>query len=326
MPLQVRFDERIRLTASALLLTRFQHEQNQFKWHSLKNIVLAHIEPFQHHPFIDLLSQLSEKWWMHRFYSIAVLLEPREGAFRASEELTRQIPELGIVPYNELLWQFSQESRIQDLWLSTSHLWEQVIADCSTLLVDGKVEEFLTDVYGPTVRNLIVVPNPLDPAAFGFGALNAESMFSIIGPPAIPVTDSREPGYLEWGSDLANLVVHEFSHPLLTSTKGHANLVEATKHLAEHITARGYFVRMYDSWEGQIDEIIIRAIEVLYLLETQGDAAAETKLEKEMSEYGIHLIRPIFDLLRSYLEERHRGKYAGLADFIPDFLLQIAAW
>lgn len=74
------------------------------------------------------------------------------------------------------------------------------------------------------------------------------------------------------------------------------------------------------------DEMIIRALEALYLYESQGMSAAEQKLSYQESEYGIPLIHPIFKLLSGYLEDRRKGKYNGLRDFMPESADQLTRW
>ncbi|HHV55648.1 MAG TPA: hypothetical protein GXX55_09415 [Firmicutes bacterium] len=67
-------------------------------------------------------------------------------------------------------------------------------------------------------------------------------------------------------------------------------------------------------------------MEALYLLESEGTSAAESRLAQQESWHGITLIRPAFQPLKAYLVERRRGKYGGLADFIPDLANEMAGW
>ena len=336
MAVNVCVDDRIRVTASALLLTRFSSYRSEVKSHPLKARVLAHVTPLRNHPFIELVNKLSSQWWMHVFYSTAVLLETDDFGFRIPPdpyvpdrmpELAQQIMQLRVQRYDELMSQFYEDSRLERFWEDTSDLWEQVITDCETLLGHAKVEEFLSELHGPITRHLTIVPNPLDPAGFGFGTSNAESLFTIVGPPEIPHSDSREVRYAEWGTTLATMAIHEFSHSLLARAGDNlSKLIEATKHLAEQMAPRGYFTQSYPDWASQLEEILIRAIEALYLLESEGASAAESRLAQQESWYGITLIRPVFQSLNAYLVERRRGKYGGLADFIPDLANEMAGW
>lgn len=327
MALYIRLDNRIRLTASALLLTRFCHEQSQFKWHPLKRDVLSHVTQLKDHPFAGLLSRLAECWFLNSFYSISFLLEPTERGYLIPKALREQIPELYSERYGELLWDFQQAAELERTWNESANLWDQTVKDCKALLKGGGVEEFLDLVYGPTTAQFIIVPNPLDPASFGFGIRNAEGYFSIVAPPAIPISDHREAHYLEWGTRLNKIVVHELSHSLLgTARSRYPEFIESTKHLARRMSPRGYFAKMYNTWEIQFDELFIRAIEALYLVETEGMDAARRELTDQETKYGISLVFPVFESLREYVQNRRMGSYDDLGAFLPELAGQMTKW
>ena len=328
MDLCVRIEETVRTTASGLLFTRFADEQSTYKWHPLKSKALTHLAPLREHPFVVLLKRLATQWWMNSFYSVSVLLESCDrGGYRTPEALSNQIPELLSEGYSDLLWEFQCAPLLAELWETTSDLWSGVARECEQLLGSCRVGEFLQTFYGEADRRLTVVPNPLDPASFGFAPSNAENYFSLVASPAIPRTEAREVTYTEWGPSFAGLVIHEFSHALLMSARRNCpSLIDETRHLADWMSPRGYFATMYTTWDIQFDEVFIRAVEALWCQVTEGDAAARQKLEDEERKYGISLIHPMYGALRDYLAHRNEGKYGGLRDFLPELCQRMVNW
>ena len=312
MSIRVEIDDRVRLTSSALLLTRFREEQSCFKHHPLNDIVFHRIENHKQHPFIKLVNQLSENYWMDKFFAMAVSLELCDGVFVPNPELKYSFPD----NYGEMIQQFSQDARLNELWCQTSLLWDRVCSDCSMLLSNGNVEDFLELMFGPISQKLIVIPAPLIPPSFGFGISNQNATYSVVGPPAISIDDEVIPEYIYWGTLLTSLVVHEFSHSLLLAEEGHDNLVERTSHLEGSMHLSGYFPDLYSNWEGQLNEMIVRAIEILYLSEEEGEAVAQRRMEKEIEQFGVTLIEPIFYGLKKYIGNRRVGECAKLSSAI----------
>lgn len=123
MNLVVRYDDRIRLTASALLLTKFVHENTEFKWHPLKVQTLRYIEHLKDHPFIVLVNELSTRHWMNDFYSIAVLVNWSGSRFLLPDSVYNQMPHLRSGQYTELMTQFYADSKLNFLWRENSEEW-----------------------------------------------------------------------------------------------------------------------------------------------------------------------------------------------------------
>ena len=329
LKVDVNIDGRIRDTAAALLLTKFVAEQKAYRWHLLKERTLDHLEHVaaRMHPFAELVRRLSDKWWMHSFYSIAVLLDNAGDAYRVPEALSQQIPELTEQNYAELFWDFQLQADLDQLWHQTREDWQQCVQDCRVLLEEADVELFLNQFYGGASRGLAVVPNPLDPAAFGFAPSNAQSCYSIVGPPAIEAKSAPDVRYAAWGTKLAELVVHEFSHALFGAARGgRPDLANRTDHLADRMNLRGYFPRMYNTWESQLDELDIRAIETVYLKWKRGPPAAQARIRSEEDSYGLSLLAPMYNALERYFAARRTGKSERLSDFLPDLVEEMETW
>jgi hypothetical protein len=326
---EVVVDSKIRDTSAALLLTKFVDEQRHYRWHPLKERTLKHLERVKahSHPFADLACQLSGKWWMHSFYSIAALLQGTAEGYQVPGALSQQIPELADNRYAELLWDFGLEAGLAELWVQTAEDWQQCVEDCRLLLTEAQVDSFLQLFYGRTTRRLAVVPNPLDPAAFGFAPSNSETCFSTVGPPAIEKSSPEEVRYAAWGVKLAEMVVHEFSHPLSAAARASVpDFADRTEHLAGRMQLRGYFPRMYDTWESQLDELAIRATEAVYLKWRRGSSAAMSRIRAEEESYGLALLEPMYSALDGYFLGLSSGASQDLTSFLPDLAAEMGTW
>ena len=326
MLLTVDIDDRVRNTASVLLLTKFVDENTGSREHPVRIAVRKHLEGQRDHPFAALCRRLAEDHWMSAFYCYAVLID-----WQATDEMEPQDPcaqswqrDFDRSGYGAGLRRFAVESHLPALWERTAEAWAEVVADCEGLLAEAEIESFLTRLYGETDLRLVLLPNPLDPPTFGFGPRVGESAYSIVGPPQ--VRDGAVT-YRSYGPQLANLAFHEFSHSLWSDCmKSLPSLADDTAFLADGMELKSWFPRMYPTWPEQLDELVIRASTALYVRERRGDAEARSLLEKEKTEFGLTRIDRVYRCLKEYLGARERGEYEGLRDYLPMLTKDLARW
>lgn len=91
------------------------------------------------------------------------------------------------------------------------------------------------------------------------------------------------------------------------------------------MTLKGWFPKMYLTWEEQFDEIFIRAATALYCEQLEGEASARTMLDKEKEKFGIDVIDHMFWCLREYLSARRRGEYHSLSEYLPVLAEELTA-
>ena len=327
MAIQVQTDDRIRLTASVLLLTKFVEENPGFKPHPLKTATLEHLIPHADHPCAVASREIAEACWMSAFYGFAVGLHgprkrfgPREGVlpFGGDPRFLQWLKPFPEKNYACLLGSFYEDAAMGPFWEGTAALWEEVAADCRACLEDCGLERFLELLFGSSPLGLTLVPNPLDPPTFGFGPNDGETIYAIYGPPTVPLDTDRSVSYSGYGSEFAYLAFHEFSHTLWDKAREqHPAAIEQTAPLEAKMKLTGWFPEMYETWDIRFDEIFIRAATALYHEYLEGEAAAQAALDREKRDFGIDLVEPVFLCLRDYLAARERGEYRNLGEYLP---------
>jgi hypothetical protein len=266
MSIDIRIDDRIRLVASVLLLTKFVDENSGWQPHPLRTGTLAFLRAYESHPCITASREIAGSQWMSAFYCYAVLLEPEAGTFALRPDAVPAVYNARFVKdfeergYSDLLRRFYEDTEIARFWSRTEDLWREVLEDCRYCLQGCGLDEFLSLFFGAFPCRLAVVPNPLDPPTFGFGPSDGTTAYAIWGPPAVP-PDSEEPvRYARYGNELARSVFHEFAHSLWDDArKGYPALMEKTLPLEDEMVLKGWFPTMYPTWEQRLDEIVIRA-------------------------------------------------------------------
>ena len=330
--IRIEFDNRIRLIASVLLLTKFVDENSSWKPHPLKLKTIKYLSRFSDHPCARASRELAESRWMSAFYCYGVLLEQasrgfalRKEAKRVGYDVSEVLKDFEDKGYSSLLASFCGDTDIDSFWKQTGQAWDEIEMDCRTLLDDSGLCEFLSLFFGKLGDDLLLVPNPLDPAGFGFGPNDGATAYCIVGPPTVPpespapVTYDAEPGYLR------NMAFHEFAHTLYADLHEQCpDLTPQTAHLQTKVNPRGWFVDMYDSWELRLDEILIRATTALFLSCVEDEASAEAAVERERREHGLDIIIPVYWLLREYLQSRQQGECSGIREYAPVLCSKLA--
>jgi len=78
-------DDRVRLTASLLLLTKFVRENSGSKVHPLRVETLEYLRGKESHPCVTVCRELAEQHWMSVFYCYAVVLRQEALVFSSPE-------------------------------------------------------------------------------------------------------------------------------------------------------------------------------------------------------------------------------------------------
>lgn len=324
MAIEIKIDDRIRLVASVLLLTKFVNENSGWKPHPLRVQTIEYLEAYREHPCATVSREIAESWWMSAFYCYAVLLKQASGVFAIRQDAipcgydTQYVKHFEEKGYSNLLRCFYEDTEIGLFWNRTDELWHEVQHDCHRCLHGNGLDEFLELFFGAFPYQMVLVPNPLDPPKFGFGPNDGTTIYCIWGPPAVPLGSEDPVRYARFGRQLAHMAFHEFAHSLWdNSRKQYPVLIDKTASLGGTMTLKGWFPKMYETWEEQFDEIFIRAATALYHEQLEGEASACAMIDKEKEEFGIDVIDRMFWCLRGYLSARRRGEYHSLSEYLP---------
>jgi hypothetical protein len=212
-----------------------------------------------------------------------------------------------------LLTSFAIDAELPETWESTRQEWEQVKQQVHGALATGTVEAWVHSFWGPAPKQLVVVPNPTDPATFGFAPSNEHEAFCLIGPQTVPPTaPEASAGCLfdyARGDLVTSLVVHEFGHSYLTAQKrGMHRLAEQAHAASLALPLRGWFHDMYPTEEIQLEEMILTAVHGVWKAEKVSRDEGERHINESIERFGIELVRPIYEGL---LEQRRARTRPG---------------
>ena len=170
MPIRVEQDDRVRATGSVLLLTDMIDMNDSWKRPEIKALSLGHVAPYRDHTCARIARQLDPCASMgSSFYCYAVLLEGPDRGFEPKPEAASFTGKHRDFGFHRLLRDFYRDTDLAGFWQETTALWEETLADCRAMLAEEDPGWFLDLFYGETGRDLVVVPNPLNPASFSYG-------------------------------------------------------------------------------------------------------------------------------------------------------------
>jgi len=352
--LKVLIDDRIRLASSILASITGNSEIEEWAHpHPLRLATQKFLEPFRSHPCTLMFSEICKRIPQGTppgslLYLAALLLKgPPEFAWDVDEPKTEGIL-LGMSesygawihdePYRtianqmmalirevsdslpNLLADFYETTKIGEFWIRHHGWGEGAVRQCSTLMEQGQMVQWLHDFYGEN-GDLVLVPNSIDPPTDAFGFVRRSSKYAVIGPPAVTkqMEDSdanhqyeRNPQYV------MNTAFHEFSHGLVKKYLN-SGIIKRTEGLDRRNSYRGWFASAYPIWPLQCEEIFIRATTALFLSQLKGESVAEGFLEGEREQHGIYAIDEFYKGMWDYVEGKRKGRYTDLAFFLDNW-------
>lgn len=322
----VQADERFRTTAVCLLLTPYIEYQREVRPHPLRAEVLSRIESQREHPCAVLFRELVHgDWFGAQFYCLAAWLTPTspfhwEKPFAEiweeclAADLATQFEQEGLDrSYPTLLTQFFEAARLASVWAELQPQWEQVCAEVREALEASGTAAWLHSFWGPAPKRLSLIPNPTDPATFGFAPSNDEEAFCLVGPNSVPSSVPEEQAGEQFdfrrGDSVILVAVHEFGHTYLDGARQEiARIARDTTAVGEALTLKDWFPKMYPAWEAKLHEILLRAVEGVRLSECVSPASADSYLAGEAERFGLDVLPSVYEEL---LESRSAGVTVG---------------
>jgi len=322
----IRADGRFRATAAVLLLSPYIEYQKELRPHPLRAEVLTRIESQREHPCAVLFRQLvQENWFAGQFYSLAAWLTPTP-PFRWQTEFAeigeRCFPQNYVErferdaldrTYPVLLTQFYEAAHLASMWEELHSQLEQVCAEVREALETSNVAGWLHSFWGPAPKRLHLLPNPTDPATFGFAASNEDEAFCLAGPNSVPWSvpeeETRQHFDYRRRDSVVLLAVHEFGHTYLDGAREEiARIARDTAAVGEALTLRDWFPKMYPAWETQLHEIVLQAVEGVRLSECVSRSSGEGHVAEQVERFGLDGLPTLYEEL---LESRSAGATVG---------------
>jgi len=325
MTIEVEVDERMGLLTAALLLTDLpQQEQRDHphKVHSLAKTTATELDHLRAHPCVRSIAAAVERspflLIVPHFLRLSWPdLQPRQGRVEPWAEIGALTDE----SFLHSLRAFRDEVDRTGLWPTTALVWEMLANDLSDVLAERDLTGFLEWFWGDTGRGFVVVPNPLTPRLAWIGLSAPDAHYAVIPPPIIPPNSPEPVAYASRATLIRSVACHELSH----SPEYHAR--QRATHLKPEIAkviartpVSENFRRSYPGDVWPFSEILLRAVQILYLRHNEDEGAATALVQRLREREGLSSLTGWVDGLEPYLEGRKAGRYRGWDDYLPLFV------
>jgi len=180
-------------------------------------------------------------------------------------------------------------------------------------LVDGAKLEWISGFFGGPPGDVFVVSPLLVNAAGNFAASFRDGAtherYAFVG---LQLADSM--GFPLIPPDALATIVHEFSHTFVNPVVGSQADLQPAGAAVYGVVQRSMRSLAYDSWPTMLDESVVRAVVIRYLLANQDRAAADRETRVQRGR-GFVWMDELVALLGEY--ESQRSRYVEFAAFLP---------
>ncbi len=221
-----------------------------------------------------------------------------------------------LVSYAATLRDFARDSHLDEFLIKHRRYFTDVETGVRTMLDQAKPVPWFDAFFGAKAKaRYIVVPGLLTGNRnFGVRATlpdGTQEFYQVLG--------IRSPDGLPLNDDLTvSLLIHEMAHsyvnPLIDA---HRNAFESAGATLFAQVEAPMKQQAYNSWKTFIDESIVRAVVVLYVLDRNGQAAANQEVQQQLR-YQFRWTPDLVKLLTRYRAKR--TTYADFASFMPELI------
>ncbi len=221
-----------------------------------------------------------------------------------------------LATYAATLRAFAEDTKLDAFLASHEPYIMQVEATLQKLLEQENPVAWFDQFFGAKARaRYIVVPGLLTGthnmgvrATLPDGTLELYQVLGVHAADGLPTTDD----------DSVAILVHEMAHSYVNPlTAAHRAALEAAGTKLYALVAEPMKKQAYGNWTSFVDESVVRAVVVLYLLDRKGKPAANEEARKQMS-LAFRWTPEIAKSLLRYQSER--GRYADFALFMPELI------
>lgn len=284
----------------------------------------AWFAPYKGHPIIAYYQGLHDNQSISydAVMSMAIHLDINKGKIKFLGEHSDLEQRWNGVDVNDFivrLNQFYADTRFHDFYKGHRAFYEEGLKTYETNVMSHFHQDWYARFYGtsPTERFRVIIGFTNGGGNYGPSRQltgQPKEVFAICGYYVAPLTGKA----FENGANLASTLIHEFNHsfvnPLLDD-KANATRIEATGKKLQKLSMLGMERQHYLNWQTVINESIVRAAVILYMLDQGFDAK---QVANEMADQvcrNFNWMPELVTALRHYAA--HRDQYPTLHDFYP---------
>ena len=285
----------------------------------------AWFAPFKDHPIVGYFQGLHDNHSISydAVMSMAIHLDIDKGQVKflgEPSDLEKRWNGVDVEDFVVRLNQFYADSRFHDFFKAHRAFYEEGLKAYEANIMSYFRQDWYARFYGtaPTERFRVVIGFTNGGGNYGPSRQlpgQPKEVFAICGYYLDPTTGKA----FASGANQASTLIHEFNHsfvnPLLDNATN-AALIETTGMRLQRLSRLGMERQHYVNWQTVVNESIVRAAVILYMLD-QGYAPKQ--VTNEIAEQVCNDFRWMPELvtaLRRYAA--HRDQYPTLNDFYPE--------
>ncbi len=289
------------------------------------NDVDDYFEPYRNHPVVALTQELRKSHGIS-FDAVMQLALHLDDAFTPAP--IRPLDDESLQLYADGRWtesdarefigdlaDFAKQSDFKRFYEEHAAIYQHTVRAMQSFVHSQLDLSWLQNYFGfAPSEPFTIIPAMIDgPASYGPKYLDAEGnekFYAIVG-----INSTDEEGMPVVGNDNLELIIHEFSHSFvndLVQAHRKALMAPASKIFA---TVAPKMQRMaYPDWQIMVDESLVRAVVIRYLLAHGDTEGAENQVQYEVKRSFLWMPE-LTKWMADY--EQNRQRYATFGDFLP---------
>jgi len=281
--------------------------------------------PHKEHPLVGYYQTLRAKYGIGHdaVMTMAINIAAENGAIKMLTDksaLGKRWENVDVDTFMVLLNQFYTDTRFHDFFLRHKEFYKEGCQLYEDNVMPYFNQSWYSKFYGtqPTDRFRVVIGFTNGGGNYGPKRQlpgQPEEVFAIAGYYVNPQTGKA----FENGLDYASTLIHEFNHsfvnPLLEAESNIALMQRVGQGMLK-LTAYSMTRQSYNSWQTVVNESIVRAAVIIYMME---NGFSEQQIQQEMLDQVVRDFRWMPELvsaLRNYIGSR--SQYPTLNDFYPE--------
>jgi hypothetical protein len=313
-PVKIVIDNRARLISAVLTLTNWpdkEQERKRHRAHVHARKTGEHIVAQRKHEAVHTLQTLLDRGTpLEAIYTYALSLSWPELELKAS------IP-WAPVNWAEQLRDFYAKSQLADWWGEEGELWQRAQEQTEKIITGVDFRSYFKPFIGDVSEKLLLMPNISYPSDMEVGVRLGDTLFCLV-PPRIAWGDNEPWPFNEDAAHIIRGALSQYARLLMvTYLRQHAAEIAPTT--TKSLPISDAFKEKHPTWGDQFTALFVAGSVALFLEEAIGQKEAKAYLLMENKVNGLKILPSVVNVLKRYLTEHAEGRYANLAEYLPNF-------
>lgn len=310
----VTIDNRVRLLSAVLAATSWPDQEQDRKRHRAHAHARNTLRCVQHntrHPAVVTLQTLLDRGApLEALYTFALTL--------SWPDLTpaRQLP--WVPPqWPAHLHDFMSQTDLESWWDDEYDTWQLAQEQTDRIVSGIDFHGFFRPFVGAVDEAFVLMPNVSYPSDLEVGARLNGTLFCLV-PPRIAWGDNEPWPFDE---DAAHIMRGALSHyaRMVISAYLRQNAQAIAPSTTDPLPVSDAFRQQHPTWSDQFTTLFSAAAVAIFLEQAIGLPEAKAYILMEHKVNGLRILPGVVNVLKRYIVAHEEGRYAELAEYLPDF-------